>query len=91
MTPIGLKEILGEVQSGSLSVKDALGRLRHFPYESLDFAHLDHHRTLRQGVGEAVYCEGKTPEQVRMIMEKMAAPGTPVLGTRASRKHYETV
>lgn len=91
MNSAGLKEILGEVQSGRLSVNDALGRLKHFPYESLEFAHLDHHRTLRQGMGETVYCEGKTPGQVRLIMQKLAATGIPVLGTRASRKHYQAV
>ena len=63
-------------------------RLRVLPFEDLGFAKIDHHRELRRGFPEVVYCEGKTPEQVAGIVERLAARGPRLLGTRASEAHY---
>jgi NCAIR mutase (PurE)-related protein len=62
----------------------ALDRLRHFPTEHLPFAQVDHHRALRQGHPEVVFCEGKTVDQVLAICERLAASAGTFLGTRAS-------
>ncbi|HEY5648188.1 MAG TPA: nickel pincer cofactor biosynthesis protein LarB [Nitrospiria bacterium] len=91
MNATALKTLLGQVKDGELSIQDAMSRLRHLPYEPLEFANLDHHRLIRQDVGEAVYCEGKTPEQTRIIIERMRAAGNPVLATRAKPEHYHAV
>ena len=53
------RKILRSVKAGRLGVEKALDRLRHLPYENLDFARIDHHRHLRQGMPEVIYCEGK--------------------------------
>jgi NCAIR mutase (PurE)-related protein len=79
-----IKELLTAVQSGKLSVDDALKRLESLPYENLDFARLDLHRDLRQGLPEVVFCENKTPDQVRSIMQKLWEHHERVLGTRVS-------
>lgn len=84
MTPERLEQLLGEVAQGRVSAADALERLRHYPSESLDFAQVDHHRTLRQGHPEVVFCAGKTVEQVVAICDRLAHHGGGFLGTRAS-------
>lgn len=65
-----LRSLLQEVHDGSLGVEAALDRLKHFPYQDLDFARLDTHRALRTGYPEVVFCQGKTSDQVRAIAEK---------------------
>ena len=77
-----LAELLRAVQRGECPVDEALDRLRSMPYEDLGFAKLDHHRALRNGFPEVVLGEGKSPEQVVAIAERMAAAGSNVLVTR---------
>lgn len=79
-----LRKLLEEIKAGSTDIDSALEQLRHLPYEDLGYARLDHHRALRTGVPEVVYCAGKTPDQVAEIMERLAAKHTRIMGTRAS-------
>jgi hypothetical protein len=81
-----LRRLLDAVQVGAVTTDDAVDRLRHLPFADLGFARVDHHRALRQGMAEAVYGPGKTPEQCAAIVaELLAEPGaSPVLLTRAS-------
>jgi hypothetical protein len=79
-----LEGLLADVAAGRLSPAAALERLRHLPFEDLPFARIDHHRTLRQGHPEVVFCEGKTPEQVVAICERLEAATGTFLGTRAN-------
>lgn len=79
------KQLLQQVQSGILSVDDAVLRLKAAPYEELEFAKVDHHRALRQGAAEVIYGSGKTPLQIVKIAESMLSRGTEsVLVTRVS-------
>jgi NCAIR mutase (PurE)-related protein len=66
-----LKQILGDVKSGKLSIDDAIERFKHLPFEDLGFARVDHHRTLRQGFPEVVLGSGKTPEQITGIVHEL--------------------
>ncbi len=78
-----IRELLAEVQSGRVDVEQALGRLRALPYDDLgDFARLDVHRGLRQGLPETVFCETKTPEQAAAILARLWQHHDRVLGTR---------
>ena len=70
-----VKSLLESVRDGSLSVEDALLRLKLAPYEDLGFAKVDLHREIRQGVPEVVYGAGKTPEQIAGIVEAMLRNG----------------
>jgi pyridinium-3,5-biscarboxylic acid mononucleotide synthase len=79
-----LEDLLADVAAGRLSPPAALERLRHLPYEDLDFARIDHHRALRQGQPEVVFCEGKTVDQVVAICGRLAAATGSFLGTRCS-------
>jgi NCAIR mutase (PurE)-related protein len=78
-----IRRLLEELVAGRVDVEGALARLRGLPYEDLGFAKVDHHRALRGGAAEAVFCPGKTPEQVVAIVERLAARHANVLATRA--------
>jgi NCAIR mutase (PurE)-related protein len=84
-----IRGLLDEVADGRRSVEDALSRLRAMQVEDLGFARLDHHRALRQGFTEVVYCAGKTPVQVAEIVARLAQRHDRLLGTRATRQQYE--
>src|SRR5438046_2617533 len=81
-----LRQLLADVRSGAMSPDDAVARLRRLPFADLGFARVDHHRALRQGLAEAVYAPGKTPEQcAEIVAELLAEPADgPVLLTRAN-------
>jgi pyridinium-3,5-biscarboxylic acid mononucleotide synthase len=81
-----LRGLLDDVRAGAVSIDDAVGQLRRLPYADLGFARVDHHRVLRQGMVEAVYGPGKTPEHCAAIVaELLSAPSDrPVLLTRAN-------
>jgi NCAIR mutase (PurE)-related protein len=79
-----LEDLLADVAAGRLSPPAAVERLRHLPYEDLDFARIDHHRALRQGQPEVVFCEGKTVDQVVAICGRLAEATGSFLGTRCS-------
>jgi NCAIR mutase (PurE)-related protein len=80
-----LRRIIDQHRAGLIDTDDVVARLRRLPFADLGFARVDHHRALRQGLAEAVYGPGKTPEQCAAIVaELLAAPGDgPVLLTRA--------
>ena len=84
MHPEELKELLTAVSSGACDVEAALARLRNLPFEDAGVAMIDHHRTLRQGLPEVVYGEGKTAEQLVTIIGRMIQHGGNVLSTRLS-------
>jgi NCAIR mutase (PurE)-related protein len=82
-----LQRLLREVRAGKLSVADAVERLRSLPFEDLGFAKVDHHRALRTGFPEVIYCPGKTPEQAVQIAKRIRARRHVVLATRCSPEH----
>ncbi|MEY2477820.1 MAG: pyridinium-3,5-biscarboxylic acid mononucleotide synthase [Actinomycetota bacterium] len=80
-----LRQLLDDVRSGDLDADEAVRRLRRLPFADLGFARVDHHRSLRQGMPEAVYAPGKTPEQCAAIVAELLAEGSgPVLLTRTN-------
>jgi len=86
-----LRHLMEQVRSGDTTIDEALQMLRDLPYEDLGFARLDHHRALRRGVPETVFCQGKTPQQVAAIVERLEARSGRVLATRADFEMYEGV
>jgi pyridinium-3,5-biscarboxylic acid mononucleotide synthase len=82
MDPETARRLLQDVQAGRLTVEAAIGRLAALPFEDLGFARVDHHRALRAGGPEAVFCPGKTPEQVVAIVARLSAHHPNVLATR---------
>jgi len=85
--------MLQGVIEGSLSPDDAVAELRRLPYADLGFARVDHHRQMRQGTAEAVYGQGKTPDQAARIVSELLACSdeAPVVLTRADGPMIEAV
>src|SRR5512136_2989819 len=86
-----LESILKEVAAGARSIDEALRDLRDLPFEDVDVAVLDHHRSFRTGVPEVVYGLHKTPAQIAAIVERMAARDGRAIVTRASSEAVSAV
>ncbi len=86
-----LRDLLAAVAAGQASVDEAVSRLRVMPFEDLGFAKIDHHRGLRCGFPEVIFCQGKTTAQVASIFDRCAAAGGNVLATRASAEVFDAV
>ena len=86
-----LKTLLEQVKDGKIAIADALQSLRTLPFEDLGFSKVDHHRQLRTGFPEVIFCEGKTVAHVKQISERILAAGHPLLATRATPDMYEAV
>jgi len=91
MNPSAIRELFERVRGGKLSPDEAVLRLRHLPFEDLDFAKVDHHRALRAGFPEVVLAHGKTAKQVASIFARLARHQSSVLATRASREQFAAV
>jgi len=93
MNAAALHALFAQVRSKKLSPDEAVGRLRHLPFEDLGFAKLDHHRALRQGMPEVIFSEGKTPAQVAKIFSRLAAhnEGANIFATRATEEQFQAV
>jgi len=84
MDEAALKKLLSDVRAKRQTVEQALRALKHLPFEDLGFAKVDHHRAIRCGFPEVVYCEGKTTEQVLAIVDRRLAGGGNILATRVT-------
>ena len=83
-----IRGMLEKVQSGEMDIPQAEELLKKLPYEDLGYAKLDHHRRLRSGFGEVVFCQGKPDEYLREIFRRFYEQDREVLGTRASKEQY---
>ena len=84
MTQETIYKLLQEVAAGAVPPEQALDQLRDLPFENLGFAHIDHHRALRTGYPEVIFCQGKTRDQVLSIAERLVERNAQVLATRVS-------
>ncbi len=91
MTSEHLKDLLRRFKRGSMSEHQILLELSGLKPEALGFATIDHHRQLRQGFPEVIFCEGKTPAQVATIAAAIAKRKQPLLATRATVVHARAV
>ncbi len=79
-----LRRLLSGIRDRRVSLEEAIRSFRNLPFEDLGFAKVDHHRSLRCGFPEVIYCAGKTTAQVVEIFERRRVGGGNVLATRAS-------
>lgn len=86
-----LRQLLEDVKANKVDVGEALNKLKNLPYEDLGFAVVDHHRALRKGFPEVIFCQGKTADQTAQIFKKLCCGSRSVLGTRAFPEAYEAV
>ncbi|MDK2564361.1 nickel pincer cofactor biosynthesis protein LarB [Romboutsia sedimentorum] len=86
-----LKKILEDVKNNNIDIEYALDKLKNLPYEDLGYANIDHHRQLRNGYPEVIYCEGKSDEQILGIIEKMKEKDSNILGTRCRKETFDKI
>ncbi|MCX7710104.1 MAG: nickel pincer cofactor biosynthesis protein LarB [Clostridia bacterium] len=86
-----IRQLLENVKNGQVDVDEAMGKLRTLPFEDLGFAKVDHHRHLRNGYPEVIYCQGKTVEQTKGIVEKLMTRNNNIMATRAGREVFEGI
>jgi len=91
MNKTELTKVLKAVKDGGMSIDSALERLKHLPFEDVVYAHIDHHRSLRHGMPEVIYCEGKTVAQITGIVKRMLAAKSDILATRANEQVFRAV
>ena len=86
-----LRSLLEQLQSGTLDVESVLDRLKTLPFEDLGFAKIDHHRCIRTGVPEVIFCQGKTIQQIQVIIERISQFHNNIMATRASPKTFRGI
>jgi NCAIR mutase (PurE)-related protein len=86
-----VEKLLKNVKNGQTTIEEALDILKNFPYTDLGFARIDHHREMRTGYPEIIYCAGKSVEQVKEIVRVMSEKENNVIGTRANQEMFDAV
>ena len=86
-----LRKLLEDVKCGTTNIDDALDSLKNLPYEDIEYANIDHHRQIRNGYPEVIYCEGKSDEHILGIIEKMVEKKSNILGTRCRKETFERI
>ena len=86
-----LKNVLKDVKSGKTTIDKAIEELKFLSFENLQFARVDHHRNLRKGFPEVIFCQGKTPEQIAKISKSILSRNHDLLVTIANDEAYEAV
>ena len=86
-----IRNLLEAVKNNNLDIDEAMNQLKNLPYEDLGYANIDHHRELRNGYPEVIYCEGKTDEHILGIIQKMNEKGSNILGTRCRKETFNKI
>lgn len=88
---IDIREILEKVKNGDMEAEEAEKYFKAAPFMDLGYAKLDHHRKIRTGFPEVVFCEGKPDEHIVEIFKKLCDEDGRALGTRATDHQYELI
>lgn len=91
MDELRLRGMLQRVKNGEVPIEQAMAAIKELPYQDLEFAKIDHHRKLRCGFPEVIYCAGKTISQVVAIFKALATKGGNILATKATSAMYQQV
>lgn len=84
-------KLLLKLQNKEITIEEAEQSLADLPYEELHYAKLDHHRALRRGNGEVIFCQNKVTDHLVQIYRSFRDRGSNVLGTRASEIQAQAV
>lgn len=86
-----IRGLLEKVKNNDIDIDIAMEKLKDLPYEDIGYANIDHHRQIRNGYPEVIYCEGKSDEHILGIIKKMSEKGSNILGTRCRKETYEKI
>ena len=91
MTEESVFNLLSDVKDNKLSISEAIEQLKQLPFEDLGYAKVDHHREIRTGYPEVIFCPGKTIAQIRGIVTSLLDKHTNILASRAEKEVYEGI
>ena len=86
-----MKKILEEYKKGNVSLEEVLKKIKTLPYEDLEFAKIDHHRSIRKGFPETIYCPGKNIQQIIKILKMMNKGEHNILATKADQQIFAEI
>ena len=86
-----VSNILHKLASGRITQAAAYETLKDLPFEDIEFAKIDHHRTIRTGIPEVIFGPGKTDNQIIKIIGSMKKSGSPIIISRVSKKSYNII
>ncbi|MEG0181798.1 MAG: nickel pincer cofactor biosynthesis protein LarB [Peptostreptococcaceae bacterium] len=86
-----IRDLLEQVKNNDLDIDLAMDKLKDLPYEDIGYANIDHHRQIRNGYPEVIYCEGKSDEHILGIIDRMNEKGSNILGTRCKKETFQKV
>ena len=89
MNKESLANLLNQLKNGQIDVNEAIDKLNILPFQDIGFAKIDHHRSLRTGYSEVIFCQGKTDEQVEKIYMSLSNQNQNILLTRAEKSLFE--
>ena len=84
--------LLENFKKDEITIEEVIQKLRLLPYEALgNDTKIDHHRALRSGFPEVVFAEGKMPQQIVEIVNRLATNNSKVLVTRLREHIYQKI
>ncbi len=86
-----IEALLTDISKGKVTVEEGLEKLKSLPFQDLGFANVDHHRSLRMGISEVIFGEGKEVSDILTITERMLTEKENVLITRLSHENAKKV
>jgi len=91
MNETKIKRILEKLSAGKMKSAEAFEEIKHLPFEDIEFAKIDHHRSIRTGIPEVIFAPGKTTDQIIKIAERMTKAGSDIVISRADKSVYEKI
>ena len=85
------RQLFQQIKSGEVEIEQALNQVKKLQFDDLGFAKVDHHRQIRNGYPEVIFSQGKTVEQIKAIVLKLAEKNKNIMATRATREVYEGI
>ncbi|MDZ5726188.1 nickel pincer cofactor biosynthesis protein LarB [Acetobacterium sp. K1/6] len=85
------RQLFQQIKSGEVEIEQALNQVKKLQFDDLGFAKVDHHRQIRNGYPEVIFSQGKTVEQIKAIVLKLAEKNNNIMATRATREVYEGI
>lgn len=86
-----MEKILQDYKNGKIELNVVLEKIKALPYKDFDFAKIDTHREVRKGFAETIFCQGKTIEQILIIIESYVHEHQNILATKANKEIYDAV
>ncbi|MBN1850277.1 MAG: nickel pincer cofactor biosynthesis protein LarB [Deltaproteobacteria bacterium] len=86
-----VRDLLAQLAKGTVSIDDVIEKLKYLPFEDIGVACVDHHRSLRKGLSEVIFGEGKAIEDILSIMESMVSQDDNIIVTRISSEKADAI